>query len=428
MKPSGIEWIGDIPESWSTVRGKNTLNLMKRPFSSEDSVITCFRDGEVTLRINRREDGFTFADKEIGYQGIKKDDLVIHGMDGFAGAIGISDSDGKGSPVLSVCREKNDNDLQFVMYYLRMLSTQNVFIALATGIRERSCDLRWNKISDLLFPHPPLPEQQAIADYLNRKCELIDSTIEKQKTAIEKLKLYKQSVITEAVTKGLNPTVPMKPSGIEWIGDIPKGWDSNKVKLVTSKIGSGVTPRGGSEVYVQTGIIFLRSQNIYNEGLKIDDVVFISEDIDKEMENTRVYSNDLLLNITGGSIGRCCIFPKNIGSANVNQHVCIIRPIEGLIDISFLHYFFMSDCGVNSITVFQSGANREGLNFKQIANMRLPLPPLPEQQAIADYLDQKCTQIDQVIEHKQKLIEKLSNYKKSLIYECVTGKREVKTA
>ena len=182
MKDSGIEWIKQIPTGWTTTRGKNILQLMKRPPEADDEVITCFRNGEVTLRRNRREEGFTFSDKEIGYQGIKKGDLVIHGMDGFAGAIGISDSDGKGSPVLVVCTTKEN--ARYLVYYLRTLAMQDVFLALATGIRERSCDLRWNKIADLLFPVPELDEQCRIADYLDRKCSQIDAIIARQQEVI----------------------------------------------------------------------------------------------------------------------------------------------------------------------------------------------------------------------------------------------------
>ena len=230
MKDSGIEWIKQIPTGWSTTRGKNILQLMKRPPEADDEVITCFRDGEVTLRRNRREEGFTFSDKEIGYQGIKKGDLVVHGMDGFAGAIGISDSDGKGSPVLVVCTTKENT--RYLMYYLRTLAIQDVFLALATGIRERSCDLRWNKIADLLFPVPELNEQCRIVDYLDRKCSQIDAIIARQQEVIEKLKAYKLSIITEAVTKGLNPDVPMKDSGVEWIGEIPDHWRLIKLKNI----------------------------------------------------------------------------------------------------------------------------------------------------------------------------------------------------
>lgn len=200
LKDSGIEWIGKIPQHWNINRGKNVLTLLKREVENNMEVITCFRDGQVTLRSNRREDGFTFADKECGYQGIFVGDLVIHGMDGFAGAIGISDSKGKGSPVLNVCNPKNNYSARYICYYLRMLASQNIFVALATGIRERSCDLRWQKIANLLFILPSIDEQQQIVKYLDKKCSEIDSAISDKEQLIEKLAEYKKSLIYECVT------------------------------------------------------------------------------------------------------------------------------------------------------------------------------------------------------------------------------------
>ncbi len=437
MKPSGIEWIGDIPEGWEIVRLRYLANLFtgnslndeeKELYSSYSSGIPYVSTKDIDLESNviNYDNGLMIPQETCTLKIAPKQNLLICIEGGNAGKkIGFLAEDVCFVNKLCCFQANKKSFSKFIYYYSKCHCFAEQFNTCISGLMG---GVSTQQLKNFSFVNPPLPEQQAIADYLDRKSELIDSTIEKQKTVIEKLKLYKQSIITEAVTKGLNPTVKMKPSGIEWIGDIPEGWNLSKVKFVTSKIGSGVTPRGGSEVYVETGIIFLRSQNIYNEGIRIEDVVYIPEEIDKEMESTRVFRNDILLNITGGSIGRCCIFPKNIGSANVNQHVCIIRPIEGLVNASYLHYFFIGDCGVNYINVFQSGANREGLNFKQIENMYIPYPPLSEQQAIADYLDQKCSQIDIIIEQKLKLIEKLSSYKKSLIYECVTGKREVMEA
>ena len=140
MKDSGIAWVGSIPQSWNIQRGKNILKILERPVKDDDGIITCFRDGEVTLRSNRREDGFTMSDKEIGYQGIDVGDLVVHGMDGFAGAIGISDSRGKATPVLNVMDSSQNK--RYLMYFLRALAYKDVFMSLSTGIRVRSCDLR----------------------------------------------------------------------------------------------------------------------------------------------------------------------------------------------------------------------------------------------------------------------------------------------
>lgn len=198
MQDSGIQWVGEMPEHWECIRGKYILNYIQKPVREDDGVITCFRDGEVTLRSNRREDGFTMADKEIGYQGIDIGDLVVHGMDGFAGAIGISDSRGKASPVLNVL--ETDQNKRYIMYYLRSMAYSDVFLALATGIRVRSCDLRWNKLSELSYPVPPIKEQEQIVTYIDNVLEKTNAIIAEKRNQIEVLEDYKKSLIFEYVT------------------------------------------------------------------------------------------------------------------------------------------------------------------------------------------------------------------------------------
>ena len=198
MKDSGVQWVGEMPTHWKLNKGKYILKYLQKPVRENDGVITCFRDGEVTLRSNRREDGFTMADKEIGYQGIDVGDLVVHGMDGFAGAIGISDSRGKASPVLNVL--DTDQNKKYIMYYLRSMAYNNVFLALATGIRVRSCDLRWNKLAELRYPLPPIEEQQKIVAYIDSVLERANGVISDKKKQLETLEEYKKSLIFEYVT------------------------------------------------------------------------------------------------------------------------------------------------------------------------------------------------------------------------------------
>jgi type I restriction enzyme S subunit len=198
MKDSGVEWIGKIPVHWECVRGKYILEYLQRPVRKDDDVITCFRDGEVTLRSNRREDGFTMSDKEIGYQGIDVGDLIVHGMDGFAGAIGISDSRGKASPVLNVLNTGQSK--RYIMYYLRSMAYGDVFTAIATGIRVRSCDLRWNKLAELPYPVPPLSEQENIVEYIDNLLQQTNDIIAIKKQQIKALIDYKKSLIYEYVT------------------------------------------------------------------------------------------------------------------------------------------------------------------------------------------------------------------------------------
>lgn len=198
MKDSGIEWIGEIPQAWDVRKGKYVLQYLQKPVRIGDEVITCFRDGQVTLRGNRREDGFTMADKEIGYQGIDEGDLVVHGMDGFAGAIGISDCRGKASPVLNVLDTQQNK--RYVMFYLRSLAYRDVFLALSTGIRVRSCDLRWNKLAELFYLIPPLAEQKQIVAKIDEMLAKVDALIAEKQNQLATLEEYKKSAIFEYVT------------------------------------------------------------------------------------------------------------------------------------------------------------------------------------------------------------------------------------
>lgn len=423
MKDSGIEWVKKIPVGWKIARGKNILKLMKRSPDTDDEVITCFRDGEVTLRKNRREEGFTFSDKEIGYQGIKKGDLVIHGMDGFAGAIGISNSDGKGSPVLVVCTTKENS--RYLMYYLRTLAMQDVFLALATGIRERSCDLRWNKIADLLFPVPEINEQYCIADYLDRKCSQIDDIIAKQQKIIEKLKEYKLSLITEAVTKGLNPDVPMKDSGIEWIGKIPEHWNIIKLARIINSTQNGLTRRNLDK---SDGQIVLKLKNISANGEISYEYQNRIELTEKELNTYSLSDGDFLFVRVNGSkslVGKCAVFHSIGETVAYNDHIIRVKISNYCIE-RFLLYYLLSSSGKTEIDLHTStAAGQYTISGEGLRDVYLTLPLKDEQKQIVNYLDNKCEQIDFTIIKKQKLIEKLTDYKKSLIYEVVTGKKEV---
>lgn len=413
MKDSGIEWIKEIPESWDVARGKTILSLMKRSPDGFDEVITCFRDGEVTLRSNRREDGFTFSDKEIGYQGILKGDLVIHGMDGFAGAIGIADANGKGSPVLVVCTT-NENS-RFLMYYLRMLATQDVFLALATGIRERSCDLRWNKIADLLFPVPSYAEQTRIADYLDAKCAKIDALIAKQQEIIEKLKAYKLSVIAETVTKGLNPDAPMKNSGEMWIGYIPNHWEVKKLRAHTTML----TPMRDRPEHLDGPIPWVRIEDYDGKYISASkENLGVTMDTVKEM-NLKIYPVGSILCTSSCDLGKCAIVAREIVS---NQRFINIIPDKAT-SSGYLYYLMCSNAErLNHLSTGTIQANLSRIAFE---HLMVQYPPYDEQVAIAEYLDKKCAGVDLVLNRKNLVIQKLADYKKSLIYEAVTGKLEI---
>lgn len=223
---------------------------------------------------------------------------------------------------------------------------------------------------------------------------------------------------SEAVPRRWKPYPEYKDSGVEWLGEIPKSWKSGKIKNFSKKVGSEKTPRGGSEIYTDDGILFIRSQNVYDSGLRLDDVVCIPAFIDDEMQHTRVQPNDVLLNITGASIGRSCVVPSHFYAANVNQHVCLIRPSK--IHSNYLAYAVKSWLGKCQIDEAQTGAAREGLNFEQISNFRITVPPLPEQEKIAAFLDYECGRMDLLIEKQERLIELLKEKRQAVISHAVT--------
>jgi type I restriction enzyme S subunit len=201
-------------------------------------------------------------------------------------------------------------------------------------------------------------------------------------------------------------------------GDV--AWQEVKVKYLATRIGSGKTPRGGNEVYVPSGVLFIRSMNVYDDGLRLDDVVYIDDATDREMSQTRVLPADVLLNITGASIGRTCIVPADLPPANVNQHVCIIR-LHQRADPAFVSYVFKSSLVKDQIRALENGSSREGLNFEQVGNLTIQLPgSLAHQRAIAAFLDRKTAEIDSVIARKERLIALLQEERQALISRAVT--------
>lgn len=399
MKDSGVAWIGEMPEDWTVKRGKFTLKLLNRPVKETDDVITCFRDGEVTLRTNRRTDGFTVSVKEIGYQGIEPGDLVIHGMDGFAGSIGISDSRGKSSPVLVVC--DTDENKRYIMYYLRSMAYNDVFTALATGIRVRSCDLRWNKLAELPYILPSLEEQNQIVLAIESSTSKVDALIANVQAQIEKLKTYKQSLITEVVTKGLDPNVPMKDSGVEWIGKIPKHWNMIRFRFI-AKITTGnqdtqnADPDGMYPFYVRSPIVE-RCNNYTFEG------------------------KGILMAGDGAGAGR--VFHLVNGKYAVHQRVYRFYDFKYMNPV--LLKFYLENLFATVMDYGSAKTTVPSVRLPMIQDFPVCVPPEDEQLKMLEVLSEKTNKIDRFIAVKQIKIEKLEQYKRSLIYEYVTGKKEV---
>jgi type I restriction enzyme, S subunit len=219
------------------------------------------------------------------------------------------------------------------------------------------------------------------------------------------------------LTKGIGHNRFKKTS----VGAIPEAWHLGKLKDYTLKIGSGITPRGGSKVYDKKGIPLIHSQNVHFDGLRLDDVAYISESIHNEMKNSKLIEGDVLLNITGASLGRCTVVPFGFGEGNVNQHVCIIRPNSDL-DFLYLSLFLSSDLGQNTIFRANHGLSREALNYEQISSFEIPLPPLKEQKMIAGII----SPVNMRIQNEKVCRMRIEHLKLGLMQKLLTGKVRVK--
>lgn len=399
MKESGVEWIGMVPTGWKICRGKVILKPLQRKVLESDEVITCFRDGEVTLRKNRREDGFTNSILEIGYQGIEPGDLVVHGMDGFAGAIGISDSRGKASPVLNVLDSLENK--RYLMYYLRMLAYRDVFVSLATGIRIRSCDLRWNKLVNLPFLLPDRGTQEGIAKFLDNKCFEIENTIANIKLTIAEYKAWKSSIIYEAVTKGLDRNVEIKDSGVDIIGYIPKDWTLRRLKFLCSVM----TGNQDTQNAVDNGIypFYVRSPIV-------------------ERSNVYTYEGEGVL-MAGDGTGAGRVFHHAFGKYAIHQRVYCFHDFHNILPDYF--YYFMSELFKHEMDKGSAQSTVPSVRMPMIVNFQICLPPIDEQRHIVKAIEKSCKLIDSIIAEKEQLIVDLTDYKKSLIFEVVTGKRRI---
>lgn len=415
-KDSGIEWIGRIPKEWKTTKLGVLYTQRNEKVSDKD-----YAPLSVTMQgILPQLETAAKTDDGDNRKLVRKGDFAINSRSDRRGSCGISPYDGSVSLINTILKPRGEMNPNYYNWLFHTSLFADEFYKWGHGIVDDLWTTRWQEMKNISVVVPSLEIQQQIANYLDKKCSKIDSLIALQEQMIAQLTDYKQSIITEAVMKGLNPEAELVYSGIDWIGNVPKGWKVVRLSLLTTKIGSGSTPTGGATVYVNEGVKFLRSQNVYFEGLDLTDVAHITDEIDEEMKGTRVNVGDVLLNITGGSIGRCYYVDETLGRANVNQHVSIIRPCK--IETKFLKYYLQSFMGQHQVSLLQSGGNREGLSAAALSNFKILLPPQDEQHVIASYLDSKCSEIDSLIALKRQKIETLKEYKKSIIYESVTGK------
>lgn len=429
MKESGVEWIGSIPEHWTVQRLQwclQDINVKNNPIQTTQVLSLTNKLGVVPYE-EKGNQGNKAKENLEEYKIAYENTLVINSMNVIIGSVGISQYYGCVSPVYYVFSATSNADLRFINYIFHTTGFQKELRKYAKGILEIRLRI---SVSDTLrrcIALPTLDEQCRIADYLDEKCQEIDAAIEKTRSSIDEYKRLKQSIITTAVVKGINSDAKLKDTGIEWIGWIPAHWDDAKLKYFAT-LRAGVTlgktyPNGVELVEVP----YLRVANVQGSFVDLSDVATISV-LPEEIEKYRLHKGEVLMTEGGDrdKLGRGCVWNGEIDPCLHQNHVFAVTTDPTKLLGQFLAYMTTS---IVARTYFDITAkkttNLACTNSTTILNFTMPIPPVEEQEEIVEYLDKKCTEVDALIAKKEQFLVELENYKKSLIYEYVTGKKEV---
>lgn len=422
MKDSGIEWIGEIPATWKTntvfqlftqVKNKNT--------DLQEQNLLSLSYGKIKRRSIDTTDGL-LPESFDGYNVIEADDIVLRltdlQNDHKSLRVGLATERGIVTSAYLTIRNRSKSLAKYLYYYLHSFDIAKGFYGMGAGVRQ---GLNWDGIKWLKILTPPVPEQQRIADFLDSECSRIDAVIHQACASIEEYKKLKQSVITQVVTKGIRPNRPMKDSGIEWIGEIPADWQLLSLGSVTKSMRNGyVGPT--KDLFFDDGVRYIQSLHIKEGRIDFSRYEYY---VSEEWANLhpKIKTNDVLIVQTGdiGNVG--LVTPEYDGC---NCHALIIAtPRTEMVFPEYLTYYLRSVVGRELLLFYKTGALLPHLNSGKIKFASICVPSVQEQKEITDYLDKEVLRLDILITKKENLLHELDSYKKALIFEYVTGKKEV---
>lgn len=425
MKNSGIEWIGDIPTDWLIGRVKYVFYRKNEKAMQEDPVILSLARSGVRVRDMSNNDG-QIAESYFNYNPVIPGDFLLNPMDLYSGAnCNVSYVSGVISPAYINLRARGNNSARYYDYFFKNQYWAMAMFAHGKGV---SFDNRWTISAETLLnyiiPIPSVIEQKKIADFLDEKCAEIDTVVERTKATIEEYKKLKQSVITQAVTKGIRHNRPMKDSDIEWLGNIPSEWSILKVKHL------GWTQNGISKSgeHFGFGFPFISYSDVYKNFELPQNVNGLINSTPEEQENYSVEKGDIFFTRTSETIeevGFSSVCKKTIPNAVFAGFLIRLRVTSPKIHIDYAEYYFRGEQIRRYLIKQMNLVTRASLGQDLLRAMSVTIPSIDEQKEIADYLDKKCSEIDELIAKKTSLLSELESYKKSLIYEYVTGKKEV---
>lgn len=442
MKDSGVEWIGEIPDTWSLSRVGSYISLVESGVSV-NAGINPAGEGELgvlktscvsTGKFNPDENKAVNKD-EVGRVGcpVRAGCLIVSRMNTpeLVGACGYVEQSYPNIYLPDRLWQIHVNpgySAKFAYYYLTSSLARSFYASIAVGTSSSMQNISQKEFSSMRCTCPPYVEQERIAIFLDAKCAEIDKVVEQTRATIEEYKKLKQAIITEVVTKGVRGARPMKPSGVEWIGDIPEEWEFTRVKHVINNYKAG--PFGSALITANLlskgDILVYTPEHIAKHTAELEGNLYLPNERQEEMAAFIVNEGDIIFPIVG-SLGRAMLISGDMPKGIINQRLAKFCLVSDKIRSDFFLWLFAKSSFYSVyIDINCRGSIIVNLTKEIIKAMPLVLPSVEEQQEIAAYLDTKCAEIDRIIEKKEQLIEELGSYKKSLIYEYVTGKKEIK--
>lgn len=435
MKDSGIEWIGEIPEGWEIVPVRSCFDEVRtKNTDGQEQNALQFKSGNIISKanFNANIDDYV-ADTITNYTVVLPDTVMINGLnlnyDFKSLRVALVKEKGVITPAyLAIFPDRKKIFPQYATYLFKGYETKMAFHNMGAGIR-KTLGYKEFKNQPLLLPSKE--EQNKISAYLDSKCSHIDIMLSKIRSSIEEYKKLKQAVITQAVTKGVRGEREMKDSGVEWIGEIPKEWSFSNVGrfcFVTKLAGFEYTKEMDGHISSSGEVPIVRAQNIKMGQFIPNHQEFISLSLSQKLSRCALDKKCLIITFIGAGIGEIALFPGYLRyhlAPNVAK-IVIRDDMKSFLDNKYLLYFLMSSSGQEEVNKIKKATAQPSLSMQTIRSIKIAFPStLQEQKEIADYLDAKCTMIDKLIAKKEQLVKELESYKKSLIYEVVTGKREV---
>lgn len=424
MKDSGIEWIGEIPADWNIVRiGTQYTERKTKVSDTEYPPLSVTMKGIVPqLATAAKTDAHD--DRKL----VCKGDFAINSRSDRRGSCGISAYDGSVSLINTILCPRDEMNPEYYDWLFHSTMFSDEFYKWGHGIVDDLWTTNWQDMKRIFIPEPALEEQAKIAEQLNIICAEIDLVIEQTKATIEEYKKLKQSVITESVTKGIRGDRPMKDSGIEWIGEIPAEWSMQKMNRICSTITDYVA--SGSFASLAENVQYLDEPD-YAMLIRTMDVsakgytgkpVYINKHAYDFLSNSNLFGGEIILPNIGASVGDIYIVPKLYERMSLAPNAIMIKTV---ISDKYVYYYYCGLPGRLSLLDIAQSTAQPKFNKTDFRQLKIPVPGHEEQEEIVSYLDQKCAEIDTLIAKKTALLEEMETYKKSVIYEYVTGKKEV---